>query len=186
MPVLSTQVLHSNCLRHVVALRSWHTIRSTLWSQRFLHLCSFKLKGLNVFQCFAIHERDVVVEAREHIAPSAGVHRWYNTPWTMTAFHAFLNFSMLQARRRRLDVRSKLVVHVVVSTRARRGSRKRLKFGISPHGRRPRFPGVRRLSSAVESFSLTAAAQVSLCTYLLQPHHAHVRAPTGGATLEVW
>ncbi|CAE7375270.1 unnamed protein product [Symbiodinium necroappetens] len=25
------------------------------------------------------------------------VERWYNTPWTMTAFHAFLNFSMLQA-----------------------------------------------------------------------------------------
>ncbi|CAE7548559.1 unnamed protein product, partial [Symbiodinium pilosum] len=23
--------------------------------------------------------------------------RWYNTPWTTTAFRAFLNFSMLQA-----------------------------------------------------------------------------------------
>jgi len=26
-----------------------------------------------------------------------GSRRWYNTPWTTTAFRAFLNFSMLQA-----------------------------------------------------------------------------------------
>ena len=26
-----------------------------------------------------------------------GSQRWYNTPWTTTAFRAFLNFSMLQA-----------------------------------------------------------------------------------------